>query len=49
VINLRFVLLLLAFILFVLAGLGIPAQPSRVNLIACGLAFWVLSLIVTVP
>jgi hypothetical protein len=43
VINLRTILLIIALILFILAGLNIPA---RVNLVAIGLAFWVLALIV---
>lgn len=42
-INLRIVLLIIALILFILSGLNIPA---RVNLLAFGLAFWVLALIV---
>jgi hypothetical protein len=46
-INLRVILMILAFILFVLAGLNVPAP--RVNLVAFGLACWVLALIVTVP
>ena len=37
------VLYVLAFICFVLAAAGIA---SRVNLLAAGLAFWVLTLIV---
>ena len=37
-------LLIIAFILFVLAAIGIPA--GRVNLIAAGLACWVLSSLV---
>lgn len=45
-VNLRVILLILAFILFVLAGCNVPA---RVNLVAFGLAVWVLALIVTVP
>lgn len=44
-INLRVILMILAFILFVLAGCNVPA---RVNLVALGLAMWVLALIVTV-
>jgi len=33
----------LAFVLFVLAAVGVP---SRVNLVAAGLALWVLTLLV---
>jgi hypothetical protein len=39
----KLVLLVLAFVLFVLAGVGV-AHP-RINLIAAGLAAWVLSLL----
>jgi hypothetical protein len=35
------ILLVAAFVLFVLAGIGLP--PSRYNLIGFGLACWVLS------
>ena len=42
-ITFRLVLLLLAFVLFVLASAGIA---SRVNLVALGLAVWVLALII---
>jgi hypothetical protein len=38
------ILLLLAFICFVLSALGIPS--TRVNLQSLGLALWVLSLLV---
>ena len=38
------VLLVAAFILFVLATIGIPA-PSRFNLVAGGLACWVGSIL----
>lgn len=44
IINLRFVLLFLAFVLFFLAGFNVPAP--RLNLIGLGLALWVLSLLV---
>jgi cell division protein FtsW (lipid II flippase) len=39
------ILLVFGFVLFVLAGLGIPAPvpPSRYNLIAFGLACWILA------
>jgi len=43
--NVRLVLLVLAFVLFVLAAIGI--SHPRWNLIAAGLASWILSLIVT--
>jgi hypothetical protein len=39
------ILLIFAFVLFVLAAIGIPTPP-RFNLIAAGLAFWVLALLV---
>lgn len=42
--SVRLVLLILAFVFFVLAGFNV-ATP-RVNLLALGLALWVLSLIV---
>jgi len=42
--NLRVILLVLAFVLFVLAAAGV-AHPLY-NLMAAGLAAWVLSLIV---
>jgi hypothetical protein len=38
------ILLLLAFVLFVLAAINV--RSPRVNLTAAGLAFWVLSLLV---
>ena len=41
-INLRTILLIIALILFILAGLNVPA---RVNLLAFGLACWVLALL----
>jgi len=43
-IALHALLLILAFICFVLAAIGVS---SRVNLVALGLALWVLTLIVT--
>jgi hypothetical protein len=43
-INLRLVLLILAFVIFAIATFN---TQSRVNLIAAGLAVWVLALIVT--
>jgi hypothetical protein len=44
-ISVQLVLLILAFVCFIVAAIGIP---SRVNLVALGLAFWVLSLIIRV-
>jgi hypothetical protein len=35
------ILLVLGFVLFVLAGLGIPS-PSRFNFLSFGLAAWIL-------
>jgi hypothetical protein len=43
--TLRFVLLILAFMLFVAAAIGVPTRG--VNLVAAGLAVWMLSLLVT--
>lgn len=42
---LSLILLVFGFVLFVLAGLGIPAQspPSRFNLVSFGLACWILA------
>lgn len=37
-------LLIAAFVLFILATVGVPAPP-RFNLLAAGLACWVLSLL----
>ena len=44
-INIRMILMILAFILLFLAGINV--QAPRVNLMALGLALWVLALIVT--
>lgn len=41
--NIRFWLLIVAAILFLLAALGVQ---SRVNLVAAGLLFWVLTLLI---
>lgn len=41
--SLRLLLLLLAFLCFVLDVLGVS---TRVNLTAAGLAFWVLTLVI---
>jgi len=43
--NVRLVLLVLAFVLFVLAAVGVT--HPRWNLIAAGLAAWVLTNIIT--
>lgn len=42
--NLHLILLVFAFVFFVVAALGVTA--SRFNLIAAGLACWVLTAIV---
>jgi hypothetical protein len=44
--NAHGVLLVFAFVLFVLAALGVPRPdpPTRYNLVAAGLACWVGSL-----
>ena len=39
---LTLILMVFGFVLFVLAGLGLP-QPSRFNFIGWGLAFWILA------
>ena len=41
---LQMILLVFSFVCFTLAAFWIP-QPPRVNLIAAGLAFWVLSVL----
>lgn len=41
---LTFVLLLVGFILFVLAAIGVPA--GRINLVAAGLACWILTALI---
>ena len=41
--SLHLLLLIVAFVCFVVAAIGVP---SRVNLVAAGLAAWVLTLIV---
>ena len=43
-VSLRFVLLLLALISFVLAAFGVPTRS--INLTALGLSFWLLALLV---
>jgi hypothetical protein len=40
------ILLVAAFVLFVLAAVGVPS-PSRFNLVAGGLACWVLSILLS--
>jgi len=42
-ITLHLLLLIVAFVCFFVAAIGVP---SRVNLIAAGLALWVLTLII---
>ena len=42
--TINMILLIIALVLFVVAAIGIP---SRINLLAAGLAFWVLSLLLT--
>ena len=41
------ILLVFAFVCFAISAFWNPAPPQRVNLIAAGLAFWVLSIILT--
>jgi hypothetical protein len=41
--NLNLVLIVAAFICFVIAAIGVPS--GRINLVAAGLACWVASLI----
>jgi hypothetical protein len=43
---LSFLLLLAGFVCFLLAALGVPVQ--RVNLVAAGLACWVLTQVIAV-
>jgi len=45
-ISLKLILFILAFICLALAAVSIPS--SRVNLLALGLALWLLAVIVTV-
>jgi hypothetical protein len=45
IVSLRLVLLVIAFVLFLLAALNVPS--SKVNLLAAGLACWVLTELVT--
>jgi len=45
VLSLGTILLVIAFVLFVLAAISVPAPP-RLNWIAAGLAFWVLALLI---
>jgi len=41
-VTIGMILLVVALVLFILAGVGVPAPP-RFNLVAFGLAFWVLA------
>lgn len=41
---LTIILLVFAFVCFCLAAVGVP-NPPRFNLVAAGLAFWVLSVL----
>lgn len=41
---LTLILLVFGFVCFVLAAIGVP-NPPRFNLIAAGLAFWILTVI----
>jgi hypothetical protein len=41
--SINIILLIVALVLFLVAAIGVP---SRINLVAAGLAFWVLSLLV---
>jgi hypothetical protein len=41
--NIRLILLILAFLLLGAAAVGVP---SRVNLVAAGLALWVLAVLI---
>ena len=43
--TISLILLVAAFILFILAAINVPSPP-RFNLIAAGLALWVLSALV---
>jgi hypothetical protein len=42
---LRLILLILAFVCFLLAAVGVPTN-GRVNLVALGLASWTLALLI---
>lgn len=41
--NINVILLIVALVLFVVASIGVP---SKINLLAAGLAFYILSLLV---
>jgi hypothetical protein len=43
-VTIDLLLLIIGFVLFVLAAIGVPS--SRVNLVAAGLACWILTAIV---
>ena len=45
-VNLRFVLMLIGLVLLVMAAFNV--QAPRTNLLALGLSFWLLALLVTV-
>jgi hypothetical protein len=45
-ITVKLLLMILAVICFLIAAIGVPASP-RVNLVAAGLFFWSLSVIVS--
>jgi hypothetical protein len=40
------ILMVAAFILFVLGALGIPGVPQRYNLVSAGLACWALTVLI---
>lgn len=40
------IFLVFAFVLFTISAFGLPNPPQRWNLVAAGLAFWVLSILV---
>lgn len=44
-VTLHLVLMILAFVCLVLAGIGVPAVP-RVNIGWLGMAFWVLAILI---
>jgi hypothetical protein len=41
------ILLVVALVCFLIAAVNHPTIPARFNLVALGLAFWVLSMLVT--
>lgn len=49
VLTLGTVLLIIAFVFFILAAISVPSPP-RLNWVAAGLAFWVLAILIgTLP